>query len=539
MRKIYKTSLAFLFTLFSIAAGAQCTGGTLDALITPTTSWQTITSHSNEYFEFAATAGNVYVFSYCSCDGGSSPNFLPDLTIDSLLGSVSVVGNNVTTNDNSSYDSPCSTKLEWKCNATGTYEVLTNVNNCLSTKNKTATLAYVMVSPSVCYTVSSITYAPDAFNTGTNLNMSVDDGFANSIPIGFSFCYNGVYYNNVVVSSNCYIIFDNGCDSVIDKSGNFSSYTTQTLPFDDKTQTPFTAPSVMFPWIDAYPAIGGNVLYKLYGTAPNRHLTVSFSKVPLYQCNAKLLSTEVQLYETTNIIQIHSKNIPRCAGWTAGGQGVEGLLDSTGFVALVPTGRNHTSWTAASEAWEFDPGCCSVLPVQLVNFSCESEHNGVMLTWETSTEKNNRFFTVERSADGINFSPIAEMPGAGTSSSERNYSYLDTNAWNGANYYRLRETDFDGRSQVFNITSCNEQRMQAGNIFPNPSNGSFTVTLGPSVQSTTITITDVIGRTVYTQQFPPSGTYINQSISLPQLKGVYLLRLDNGQKVIVKKLLLR
>lgn len=69
---------------------------------------------------------------------------------------------------------------------------------------------------------------------------------------------------------------------------------------------------------------------------------------------------------------------------------------------------------------------------------------GVMLNWSTSLEKDNAMFIVERSDDGIQFTNIGAVKGAGHSIESNDYSFLDDNMPSGQRYYRLRQIDFDG-----------------------------------------------------------------------------------------------
>ena len=61
----------------------------------------------------------------------------------------------------------------------------------------------------------------------------------------------------------------------------------------------------------------------------------------------------------------------------------------------------------------------SILPVELIDFDGEKVKSGVQLTWATSSELNNDFFTLERSLDGQNFEAIAEVGGMGTSNEKQ------------------------------------------------------------------------------------------------------------------------
>ncbi|HTF05179.1 MAG TPA: T9SS type A sorting domain-containing protein [Bacteroidia bacterium] len=91
-------------------------------------------------------------------------------------------------------------------------------------------------------------------------------------------------------------------------------------------------------------------------------------------------------------------------------------------------------------------GCpsCNPLPVELIYFSAVAEENYVKVSWETGTEINCDYFTIERAgADGI-FLPVGTMTGAGNSSQLVYYTNYDANPLKGVSYYRLKQTDFNG-----------------------------------------------------------------------------------------------
>ncbi len=549
MNKFYIniTLLAILSSPISILA--QCTGGTLDAAIVPTTSWQTVTSHSKKYFTFAAIAGNVYIFSYCPCEGGSM-SYAGEISIDSTA-SLLVNGDNTLTNYNDGFcagthDPP---RVSWKCFRAGTYRVLTTHQFCATTSGTTATMAYKMETPSLCYTVTSIAYAPDAFNAGTlPAGVHSDDKISKSIYIGFPFCFNGITYDSLIISTNGYITFTGSCyiyaESKKFNGSVFSPYTTEAIPFGNTNYTPFIGPGVLFPWIDAYPvgSGGGNIYYNLYGTAPNRHFTVSYSAVNLFSCSSSDLTSEVQLYETSDVINIQANNIPDCTSWI-GGEGVEGLLDETGFAAVVPTGRNHSAWTATNESWKFTPSCCTTtpLPIQLQYFECNSNDQDITLYWSTATETNNKYFTIERSGNGINFYSIATVPGAGNSIFPKYYEYKDTVPLKGDNYYRLSQTDFYDNTQQDYVIVCNPNTTEANDslvIYPNPSLGIFSIQLPSRIASvlSTLTIYDLLGREVYKQSQENEQTI---NISTPFLaSGFYIVHIDAAEKTYDAKLLI-
>ncbi|PKP02689.1 MAG: hypothetical protein CVU11_10920 [Bacteroidetes bacterium HGW-Bacteroidetes-6] len=90
------------------------------------------------------------------------------------------------------------------------------------------------------------------------------------------------------------------------------------------------------------------------------------------------------------------------------------------------------------------------LPIELAEFKGyhNTDKNVNHLTWTTITEVNNSYFTLEKSTDGINYETVVVLPGAGNSNMPINYEFIDKAA-DYDYYYRLTQTDFDGKFEVF------------------------------------------------------------------------------------------
>ncbi len=95
----------------------------------------------------------------------------------------------------------------------------------------------------------------------------------------------------------------------------------------------------------------------------------------------------------------------------------------------------------------------AVLPISLLYFDAFSESSEVRLAWATATEIDNDYFTIERSYDGKTFEPIAYLSGAGDSKDQITYEYFDRPPGLGLIYYRLTQTDFDGKFERFPLAS--------------------------------------------------------------------------------------
>ena len=122
------------------------------------------------------------------------------------------------------------------------------------------------------------------------------------------------------------------------------------------------------------------------------------------------------------------------------------------------------------------------LPIELIYFDAKYKNEVVDIAWSTGSEINNDYFTVERSPDGINFEMILTKPGAGNSTSKLYYSDVDPNPLIGYSYYRLKQTDYDGKfaySEIKRVKSDSkgdgESALHITSVTPNPFNESFTI----------------------------------------------------------------
>jgi hypothetical protein len=86
------------------------------------------------------------------------------------------------------------------------------------------------------------------------------------------------------------------------------------------------------------------------------------------------------------------------------------------------------------------------LPVELEKFTAHLyEKDKVKLEWHTLTEINNDRFEIERSRNGNDFRTLSEIKAGSNPSEEQFYQYVDESPFEGVNYYRLKQIDFDGK----------------------------------------------------------------------------------------------
>jgi hypothetical protein len=94
-----------------------------------------------------------------------------------------------------------------------------------------------------------------------------------------------------------------------------------------------------------------------------------------------------------------------------------------------------------------------VLPVELISFTGKKVGRYNELTWQTASEKNNDFFTLEKTNNGEEFEVVGTVKGAGSVSSFSDYSLWDYEVGRSINYYRLKQTDYDGKCTFSEVIS--------------------------------------------------------------------------------------
>lgn len=231
------------------------------------------------------------------------------------------------------------------------------------------------------YTVTSIPYNPPvAYNTGTSADVHTDNIWSQVITLPFSFKFFGNYYTKLVIGSNELISFD----TISNVPGSYCPWPlTSGTPLPTST---FPVCSIMGPGQDIDPTNMGSISWQVIGTSPNRMFIVSYDSVPYYGGTGSVstancptppiyATSQIVLYETTNIIDVYIQNKPDCSGWN-GGLAIEGIQDSSGTNAAVVPGRNNTVWTTTNDAWRFSMGL-SINIVNIVDADCGSNNGSI------------------------------------------------------------------------------------------------------------------------------------------------------------------
>lgn len=162
---------------------------------------------------------------------------------------------------------------------------------------------------------------------------------------------------------------------------------------------------------------------------------------------------------------------------------------------------------------------------------------GVRLDWSTYTEVNNQGFTLLRSGDGVVFEEAAFVAGAGTTSGETAYTWMDEEAIGNHYFYQYRQVDFDGTTQLSNVVELTRAAVHDGlKVYPNPFAQVLHIRLGDDdLGGTQVELWTVEGRLMFSVQ--PNWAGGMATLDLPEFPaGNYLLKLRQGNTMQVVKL---
>lgn len=182
----------------------------------------------------------------------------------------------------------------------------------------------------------------------------------------------------------------------------------------------------------------------------------------------------------------------------------------------------------------------SILPIEILSFSTNCDNRKVIVKWSTATEDNNDYFTVERSPDALNYQPIGLVDGAGNSSSVQYYSFTDTDPLSGTSYYRLKQTDFNGMTEIFSSASMSSCGNGGLNVIIGQNsiyNGNISVSIsGAENKNMRVIVTDILGQNLYTRNLTGiTGSYLLNA-ELQLAAGVYVVSASTSDDVFSKKI---
>lgn len=169
----------------------------------------------------------------------------------------------------------------------------------------------------------------------------------------------------------------------------------------------------------------------------------------------------------------------------------------------------------------------SPLPVSWLSFTAEKQNHNVLLKWSTGYEQNTLNFMAQHSTNGSNWSTISTLPAARNSTTTQHYNTFHYNPANGINYYRILQTDIDGRinyseQRIINFTA-NEFLLMKNPV----TNGNLQLLLSKKMQ---LSFYNVTGKLLWQKELNAGSESIDVS---RYAKGIYILKGNNSSHKLI------
>jgi len=227
----------------------------------------------------------------------------------------------------------------------------------------------------------------------------------------------------------------------------------------------------------------------------------------------------------------------------------------TGTASIIDPADANITYNATADRWSISFTATGsggfyvhtgtwILPVTITAFNGENAGSINKLYWNTSSETNSKGFELERSADGVSFTRIAFVAtkaNGGNSNASLNYTYDDKRPLVGANYYRLKQIDNDGKYAYSNVVLLNRKvtEIMITKLYPNPASTELNVQItSPRSEKLTLVVTDLTGKTVMQQSMNIVLGDNQQQLQIGALAGgTYMLKAvcANGCETAVQR----
>jgi hypothetical protein len=220
--------------------------------------------------------------------------------------------------------------------------------------------------------------------------------------------------------------------------------------------------------------------------------------------------------------------------------GVVGVAGVNAGTTTTPQ-INRTGLTVANLSNTFYVGSVnainSPLPITLVSFTATVINKEVALNWETSSEINNDYFTVQRSKDGATWDNLQQIAGSGNSSGNSTYTANDLAPYSGLSYYRLQQTDLDGKQTYSFICAVRLQNTFADiTIFPNPATSTIVIAF-PAAGNYEVRILNSVGQLMNSPMLSSGGNLVLNVSNMEA--GIYFINIHHENSTETHKITIR
>jgi gliding motility-associated-like protein len=189
---------------------------------------------------------------------------------------------------------------------------------------------------------------PPPVTGGTPTNIYTDDDWSSVITLPFTFYYFGQAFNQLIIGDNGVVSFETNIPG--QTAGGYCEWSYN----DPAPSTNLFKNTIFGAYHDLLISAGGQIVYYVSGTYPERKFVVDFRNVAHFSCTNLHTSQRIIIHETSNVIDVEIIDKPVCSSWN-NGNALIAIQNQNGTGAYVPPGRNTGAWGAANESWRFVP----------------------------------------------------------------------------------------------------------------------------------------------------------------------------------------
>ncbi len=265
-------------------------------------------------------------------------------------------------------------------------------------------------------------------------------------------------------------------------------------------------------WINAF---GGQRSAKVFSVTPANNGATTGYTIALYFDNSEL--------DGKNPVSLR---IAKTSAASAGAANSSNTIFATPTITTLGSGITvfTASFTGFSKFFLVDAG--ATLPVSLTDFTVmPNEQKNTLVSWKTSSEYNNKDFTIETSNDAVHFTPLTTVASKGNSVTQQEYEFLHIKPDVGTTWYRLKQTDFDENKKYSKVISATINKN--GNpifLYPVPAKDLLTINLGSTIKKASIEIYTTSMQLILQENL--NSPLIKKELNISSLpNGIYFIKI--------------
>ncbi len=367
---------------------------------------------------------------------------------------------------------------------------------------------------------------------GTDSLSNANTGSIAYIGIQKSGAANKIFYNTVRISGqNVSSSGSNNSTAFYSGIGDAQDSVFNNIFINERSNTSASGGKhyAVFFWLGGNPVMNHNLLY-VNGT---NTILGNANAIDYATLSAFSTATATNFQSQSKVVTFQSAWRLRLAGASLGDTLLAGIR-----LANIQTDIDNHTRPLIKPYMGCDEAISNPLPVKLISFDVKLREDDAVIRWATAQEINNKGFLIEKSLDGINFTPLTFIKANGNSYAAKQYSYDDVGATlqHQLIYYRLIQEDMNGEYAYLGVRVVQKTLSLPVRIYPNPAQDYLLIETSKEAKVDEICLFDLQGKLLkkwHSNSWVDAGEIKLNMNDFEQ--GMYVLQsMVNGEMVLTK-----